>query len=107
MRGPAVVAVTVLHNTLGPDSYNYRPTASIWMRQVFSFHPNAAVMAHVPLIFQIHFTAAWCRRSRRAYESMAPAGQSAQHRVAVRLNSLKSSPSRDARGRDMPSRVNE
>jgi nitrate reductase gamma subunit len=52
-------AVTVLHNTLGPDYYNYRPTISVWMRELFSFHPNAALMVHVPLIFQIHFTAAW------------------------------------------------
>lgn len=52
-------AVTVLHNTLGPHSYNYRPTISVWMRQVFSFHPDAAVMVHVPTIFQIHITAAW------------------------------------------------
>ena len=51
--------VTVLHNTLGSHYYNYRPTISVWMRGIFSFHPDAAVMVHVPLIFQIHFTAAW------------------------------------------------
>ena len=34
--------------------YNYRTSVSVWFRDVFLFHPNAATMTGVPWSFQFH-----------------------------------------------------
>jgi nitrate reductase gamma subunit len=49
---------TVIYNTLGPG-YNYRPTISVWLRGLFTFHPNVADIAHTPVVYQVHAIVAW------------------------------------------------
>jgi nitrate reductase gamma subunit len=58
----AVIALgllaTVRANALG-DGYDYRKTISPWFRQLFYLHPDPALMAKVPIGFQIHILAAF------------------------------------------------
>jgi nitrate reductase gamma subunit len=49
---------TVVYNVLGPG-YNYRPTVSVWLRGIFTLHPNVADVAHAPMVFQAHAIVAW------------------------------------------------
>lgn len=52
------VAVTLVYDVFY-DRYEYRATIGPWIRQVLTFHPDASLMAHVPLILQIHIIAAF------------------------------------------------
>ncbi len=50
--------VTIVRNNLvGP--YEYRATVGPWVRGLFVLHPNVSLMAHVPLMFQIHIILAF------------------------------------------------
>ncbi len=49
---------TIIYNTFGPG-YNYRLTVSVWLRGIFSLHPNVADVAHAPTIYQLHIIVAW------------------------------------------------
>lgn len=54
------MADTVFHNALGSgNGYDYRHTVAIWFRGVFAFQDHAALMASVPLLYQIHVLSAW------------------------------------------------
>lgn len=51
-------AETIVRNNLvGP--YEYRLTVGPWVRELFTLHPNAALMTHVPLLLQVHIVAAF------------------------------------------------
>lgn len=43
---------------LGVGEYAYRETVSIWFRQLFLLHPDAALMSGAPWIYQAHTLAA-------------------------------------------------
>ncbi len=47
----------VRNNIVGP--YEYRATVGPWVRGLFVFHPNATLMTHVPVIFQVHIILAF------------------------------------------------
>lgn len=47
------MTATVGHNLLG-GGYNYRATVAVWFRDVFLFHPDSQLMAHAPLVYQLH-----------------------------------------------------
>lgn len=50
--------LTIIRNNLvGP--YEYRATIGPWVRGLFVFHPNAALMVHVPVLFQVHIILAF------------------------------------------------
>ena len=50
--------LTIIRNNLvGP--YEYRATVGPWVRGLFVFHPNPALMAHVPVLFQVHIILAF------------------------------------------------
>lgn len=49
---------TVAINLLG-GGYDYRTSVALWFRGLFIGDPNVAAIAHAPLIYQIHATAAW------------------------------------------------
>jgi nitrate reductase gamma subunit len=50
-------AETLGRNLLvGP--YDYRATVGVWVRELFTFHPQASLMTHVPLLLQAHVVAA-------------------------------------------------
>lgn len=49
---------TVIFNLFGPG-YNYRPTISIWMRGIFSLHPNVADVIGAPALYLVHASLAW------------------------------------------------
>jgi nitrate reductase gamma subunit len=49
---------TVRANVAG-DGYDYRETVSPWFRSLFVLQPDPAVMAGVPLSFQLHIVAAF------------------------------------------------
>ena len=40
-------------NLLGAG-YDYRQTIAVWFRSVFWFFPDTALMAHAPLVYQLH-----------------------------------------------------
>lgn len=52
------VVATGMMNTVGVNifggGYNYRETVSPWFRGVFALHPDPALMAGVPISFQLH-----------------------------------------------------
>jgi len=51
---------TLFHNAFATgDGYNYRHTVAIWFRGVFALQDNAALMAGVPLVYQLHTLLAW------------------------------------------------
>ncbi|MGH3720118.1 MAG: respiratory nitrate reductase subunit gamma [Pseudonocardiaceae bacterium] len=45
--------------TLLGGGYDYRMSVALWFRGLFVGDPDVAVIAHAPLIYQIHATAAW------------------------------------------------
>jgi nitrate reductase gamma subunit len=47
----------VYNNVYGP--YGYRHTVGPWVRGLLTLHPQAALMAHVPLLFQLHIVLAF------------------------------------------------
>ncbi|MCL5115860.1 MAG: respiratory nitrate reductase subunit gamma [Firmicutes bacterium] len=47
----------VRNNLVGP--YEYRATVGPWFRGLLVLHPNASLMAHVPVLFQIHIILAF------------------------------------------------
>ncbi len=47
----------VRNNLVGP--YEYRATVGPWLRGLLVLHPNAALMAHVPVLFQVHIILAF------------------------------------------------
>ncbi len=49
---------TVGVNLLG-GGYDYRMSVALWFRGLFAGHPDVAAIAHAPLIYQVHATAAW------------------------------------------------
>ena len=52
------IAPTIGVNLLG-HGYNYRTTVAPWFRGLFTGSPDVTAIAHAPLIYQIHVTAAW------------------------------------------------
>lgn len=51
-------ALTLVYNhVVGP--YGYRHTIGPWVRGLFTLHPDAALMAHVPFWFQLHIVLAF------------------------------------------------
>ena len=52
------VLVTVGYNVFGPG-YDYRESVSLWMRGIFSLHPDVSAIAAAPWIFRVHATVAW------------------------------------------------
>lgn len=51
------MTATVGTNLLG-GGYNYRDTVAPWFRDIFLFHPDSQLMAHAPLIYQLHVLSA-------------------------------------------------
>lgn len=47
----------IRNNVVGP--YEYRATVGPWVRGLFVLHPNASLMTHVPVIFQVHIILAF------------------------------------------------
>jgi nitrate reductase gamma subunit len=58
-----VVILTGIVPTLGVNlfgsGYDYRTTVAIWFRGLFSFQPEVNAIAHAPVVYQVHATAAW------------------------------------------------
>ena len=52
MVGLGMVA-TVGTNLLG-SGYDYRETIAVWFRGIFWFQPDSSLMAHAPLVYQLH-----------------------------------------------------
>lgn len=50
-------AATVLFQVFG-DAFDYRGSIAPWLRGLFSFRPDAALMVDVPLMFQLHVLSA-------------------------------------------------
>jgi nitrate reductase gamma subunit len=57
----ALVTLTGMAATISNaiDEHMYRETVSPWFRGIFSFRPDASLMADAPLVFQIHAAAAF------------------------------------------------
>ncbi|WOP18986.1 respiratory nitrate reductase subunit gamma [Raineyella sp. LH-20] len=54
------IVATLLHQVFGSgEGYDYRETISPWLRSLFVLQPRAALMADVPLAFQLHVIAAF------------------------------------------------
>jgi nitrate reductase gamma subunit len=51
-------AMTTGVNLLGAG-YNYRTTVSVWFRGLFTGSPHVALIAHAPVLYQIHVSLAW------------------------------------------------
>lgn len=51
--------VATLGYSLLNGPYEYRDSVGPWIRSVLTLHPNVALMAGVPLIFQIHIAASF------------------------------------------------
>ncbi len=49
---------TVFYNNI-IGSYEYRLTINPWIREILVFHPNVTLMAHVPILLQIHIFCAF------------------------------------------------
>jgi len=49
---------TVVYSVFGPG-YDYRPTIAVWLRGIFTFHPNVAGIAQAPEIYQVHAVLGW------------------------------------------------
>lgn len=47
----------IRNNVVGP--YEYRATIGPWLRGLLVLHPNAALMLHVPTLFQVHVVLAF------------------------------------------------
>ena len=52
------IAETIGRNTLG-GGYDYRATVAVWFRSIILLHPEPSKMIGVPIIYQMHATAAW------------------------------------------------
>lgn len=52
------LAETIGRNTFG-GGYDYRATVAVWFRSIVFLHPEPSSMVGVPLIYQLHATAAW------------------------------------------------
>lgn len=52
------LAATVFGNALA-GGYDYRLTVSPWFRSIFTFDPQPALIAHAPLVFQLHAASAF------------------------------------------------
>ncbi|MBF6334135.1 respiratory nitrate reductase subunit gamma [Nocardia transvalensis] len=52
------VIPTVGVNLLGPG-YDYRQSVALWFRGLLVGSPDVAAIAHAPLVYQVHATAAW------------------------------------------------
>lgn len=47
---------TIVTKSVNPE-FDYRETISIWFRNLFFLHPNAAYMTDVPILFKLHIIA--------------------------------------------------
>jgi len=58
-----VVILTGIVPTIGVNlfggGYDYRTTVALWFRGLFSFQPDVNAIAHAPVVYQVHATAAW------------------------------------------------
>ena len=60
-----VLAASILFGTIatvwgtGVDEYAYRESVSPWFRGIFTFRPNASLMANADFVFQAHAVSAW------------------------------------------------
>jgi nitrate reductase gamma subunit len=52
------IAETIGRNTLG-GGYDYRATVAVWFRSIIFLHPDPDAMVGVPVVYQLHATAAW------------------------------------------------
>ncbi|MDR2985066.1 MAG: respiratory nitrate reductase subunit gamma, partial [Nocardiopsaceae bacterium] len=52
------IAPTIGVNLFG-SGYDYRTTVGLWFRGLFSFQPDVNAIAHAPVLYQVHATAAW------------------------------------------------
>jgi nitrate reductase gamma subunit len=52
------LAETIGRNTFG-GGYDYRATVAVWFRSIVFLHPEPSSMVGIPLIYQLHATAAW------------------------------------------------
>lgn len=52
------MAETVGRNLLG-GGYDYRSTVAVWFRGIFHFQPRSELMAHAPLVYQLHAVSAF------------------------------------------------
>jgi nitrate reductase gamma subunit len=59
----AIVIVMGIIETVGVGllggGYNYRMSVALWFRGLFVGNPDVAAVAHAPIIYQVHATAAW------------------------------------------------
>lgn len=59
----AIVIILGIIPTMGINllgaGYDYRGSVAVWFRGLFTGTPEVAAIAHAPLIYQIHATAAW------------------------------------------------
>ncbi|HEX5349259.1 MAG TPA: respiratory nitrate reductase subunit gamma [Pseudonocardiaceae bacterium] len=59
----AIVIVLGIIPTMGINllgtGYDYRMSVALWFRGLFVGNPDVAAIAHAPLIYQVHATAAW------------------------------------------------
>lgn len=60
---PAIVIVLGIIPTMGVNllgsGHDYRQNVALWFRARFAGNPDVAAIAHAPLIYQVHATAAW------------------------------------------------
>jgi nitrate reductase gamma subunit len=58
-----VVILTGIVPTIGVNlfgsGYDYRTSVALWFRGLFSFQPDVTAIAHAPVVYQVHATAAW------------------------------------------------
>ncbi len=52
------IAETIGVNLLG-SGYDYRQSVALWFRGLFVGDPDVRAIAHAPLLYQLHATAAW------------------------------------------------
>ena len=46
--------LTATVSGVAPGAYDYREGVSVWVRSLFTLDPNVAVMAHAPVVYQLH-----------------------------------------------------
>ncbi|MGH2931055.1 MAG: respiratory nitrate reductase subunit gamma, partial [Solirubrobacteraceae bacterium] len=51
--------MTFAHSLFTSAPYNYRPSLGHWWRSIFYLQPNVGVIAHAPLVYQLHAIIAW------------------------------------------------
>lgn len=104
-------ATTVNQIIAYPNGYNYRTTISIWFRSIFTFHPDIALMASVPLTFKIHIISGLLLFSiwpftRLVHVVSAPVGFVTRPAIVYRSREADTTTAKVARGWD-PVQVNE